>query len=183
MSIVTKDGYLIDDETGEVVGHADSPEAFRVTDLASAEWVLEKMQTTDADIAALESRKRAIVANIDAQVKAHQSRRQWLDARFLNDLRQFAAVALSGVKAKTVVTPFGKMSFRKVASRVVVTDTDAALAWAEREMPGAVKVSKSILVSAIPRGMDLPAFAFGLTETEERFSVDTGIKAAREEQS
>jgi hypothetical protein len=176
MSYIEKDGYLIDPETGEVMGHAEEKPAFRVNDLPSCEWVLEKMQACDADIASLEMRRRAICANIDSQVAALRKRRQWLDMRFLSDLRAFAAEALLGSKSKTLTTPFGRLSFRRTPARIVVTDGDAAIAWAEREVPEAVKTVKSVLVSALKGREDLPRFAFETTDPEERFGVDTGVK-------
>lgn len=83
---ISHDGYLIDTGTGEVLGLVGIEERFVADDAAKVECVLEKMQTVDADIAALEIRKAAITANLDYEIKKAKNRREYLNERFGPDL-------------------------------------------------------------------------------------------------
>ncbi len=46
-------GYIIDPETGEVIGHVERKKEFHVTDMDSAEWVLDKLPGLASEVAGL----------------------------------------------------------------------------------------------------------------------------------
>lgn len=176
MAIIEKDGYLVDDETGEVQGLAETP-GFKVTDLSGAEWVLEKMAQEDAGILALTARRNALTANLDAMIREHQNRREWLGMRFGHELESFAEGELAGKKTRTLPTAFGKLYFRRIPGSIIVIDKDAALAWASAEAPDAVQIETRLLVSALKgREETLPA-AFEVLPPADRFYIETGVKA------
>ncbi|HSW63361.1 MAG TPA: host-nuclease inhibitor Gam family protein [Dissulfurispiraceae bacterium] len=143
------DGYIVDVETGEILG-VDGREEFRVTDGASAEWVLEKMAYEDAAVLALEAREKAILENIRAIRQKHDNRRKFLEYRFGEELAAFAKAALAGGKTKTWKCPFGQVSFRNVPAKIVVDDNDLAIDYLEEvgELE-AVKIVRSVLTSKL----------------------------------
>ena len=171
---ISKDGFVVDIETGEILGHAKAQGRFAVTDAASAEWVLERIQASDAEIAALDARAKAISENIAAMRKEHEKRRDWLLTRFTLELDLFAANELAGKKTRTFKTPFGTLSYRTTPGSIKVLDMDVAVKWAEMYEPDAVKVVKSVLVSNVGPANALPD-CFEVTEPADKFYIKTGI--------
>ena len=187
-STVIVDGFVVDVETGEILGmliDRATTERFHVIDSDSAEWVLDKMQQNDAAIAALESRKRAIVANIDKMLAGLQSRQKYLSWRFTPELENFARKQLALSKRRSLATPFGVLAFRKTKRKVQVNTTykDDAVAFLEVYHPAltdAIKVEKSVLVSKLPEDIALPPEIFTITPAGESFTINTGVKADKE---
>jgi hypothetical protein len=177
-TITTHDGYIVDPETGEVLGHTEASERFAVTDIESAEWVLSKMQEAQADVLAQRCRLDAIQSQMQAMIEDKARRCSYLEARFGHELEAFAARELEGGKSKTLKTPFGSLSFRTVPGSIRVVNVELAVVWAETFEPKAVKVSKSVLVSGL-KGMEsgLPSAAFEVVPPNERFRIETGVKA------
>ena len=168
---VVIDGYIVDVETGEIVG-VESPEGFAVRDEDSAKWVLERFLDSDANIAKAE----AVVRNAQAILKRAKSRREWLERRFLPELAEYAKANLPK-GSKTYSTEYGAVSFRATAAKLKVVDEGQALSWAKQNAPEAVKVEESILVSKLPKGLveDAPQ-GFEVVEAGESVSVKTGVE-------
>jgi hypothetical protein len=190
MSTISKDGFLIDEETGEVLGHVEltqmedafkevAPAAPFVIDTpAKVDWVLEKLQTLDADLAAVEARRAAINANLDTQADALRKRRAWTEMRFAADLRMFAAAVLAGSKLRTYTSPFGKLSFRKTAGAITILFPEDALAWCKENCPEAIVVKESVIKTPLKAiESELPPAIFEVTAPGEAFKIETGVKA------
>lgn len=170
------DGYIVDSETGEVLGLAHAESEFHVTDRTSAEWVLDKIGQNEAALTAIEQRRAAVNANLDRQADAVRRRAAWLDARFGGELRTWANEQLATSKRKSIQLDFGKIGFRTTKGSVKVQDAVAAVAWLKERWPCAVQMEPKILVSNIPdtlRGQ-LPANAFDYEPPAEKFFVTTG---------
>lgn len=164
--------FLVDASTGEVLD-VEKPEGFRVTDRASAEWVMERIFDSEAEVAALEARAETIRKNIARMAAEHARKAQWLRDRFGPQLEEWARAELAGKKVRTVRTPFGALAFRKTKPKLSVTDLARAVEWCKEHVPDAVKVQESILVSMIPdtAWKDLNA-AFDITPAGDSFRVD-----------
>ena len=174
------DGYLIDPETGEVVGHVDG--AFQVDDLGSAEWVMEKMLTEDIEIAALEKRLEVIAANLDSMKKDRERRRKWLEYRFGDELEDFARQNLPE-KGKTWKCAYGRVSFRTTNARVGVNDETLAINFLRPIAPDAIKTTEKVLVSALPehikqKALDggLKKWGFEVVPGGESVTIKTGVE-------
>ena len=140
------DGYLVNSATGEVVGLVD--DTFHVDDEKSAEWVLEKMQQEDAQVAGLTARLNAIKENIETLRNRHANRRTYLETKFGAELAEFAKTQLDG-KIKSWTCPFGTVAFRSTPERLAVADEDKALEWAKVHEPQAVKTTEKFLISRL----------------------------------
>lgn len=162
--------YTIDEETGEMT--AEVP-AFAVKDAESAEWVLERVQTLEAQDAALRARQEAILANIATERSRIDARKKGLLFRFEGQLAEFARENLPKGK-KSWVCPYGTLGFRTTRGSTKVLDKDLAVEWAQANAPDAVKVETSVLVSKLPE-TDLPP-CFEVVAPEERFYIDSGVK-------
>lgn len=171
---ISKDGFLIDAETGEVLGHAEAQGHFTVDSTSAAEWVLERIQAADADIAACDARLKAISDNLAAMRKEHEKRKEWLLGRFAAELETFAAAELNGKKTRTLKTPFGSLSFRTAPGSVKVLDMEAAVKWAKMYEPDAVKVTESVLVSKVGPVNALPD-CFEVSGSADKFYIKTGV--------
>lgn len=180
---VIHDGYKIDAETGEVVEYVGVQEGFEVNSNESFEWVMEKIQSEQSDIAALNARKAALVANIDKMIRNHQQRENSLIFRFENELVHYAKENLPKGK-KTFTCPYGSVSFRASAEKLEVTNDELALSWAKDHCPEAIKVTEKFLISQVPQQIKSEMMAdetrsfmhgFMVKRASETHKIDTGI--------
>ena len=176
MAIITINGQMIDDETGEFMGYVEPTEAWSVRTRKDAEWVLSLHSEAEAERLALVSRKEALVANLDRQLKAVENRANWLNLRFNTELSAFTTAQIAGQKKKYFDTDYGRMQFRTSQGSTKVLDEKRAIEWAKENAPGAIKTAESILVSEL-KGIDLPFGIFDMPIPTEKFSFDTGVKA------
>lgn len=152
MAIIRVGDDLVDDETGEYAGPADStlPDV-----LETEEHLVLFMRRLMAAESSVQSKRReldAIIENCNRMVAQEQRRVEWLKSKY-------AANALALVKevlprkadgeyrVKTFTCPWGQVALRTTRGKVTVSNPDAAIAWCEANRPEAVKVSKSVLVS------------------------------------
>lgn len=170
--------YLVDAETGEVLGLAEIKPAFIVDSKDAAEWVLERMSECDGEILALTARRDALVKNLNTQIDATRKKRDWLDLRFKGELCFWAGEVLAGAKQRFVQTAFGRVTFRKTPGSIKVADVVAALDWARKNAPDAVKVTESVVVTPLKgREAELPEGVFEVMAPGESFKVETGVLA------
>lgn len=174
--VVIHEGYYVNPETGEVLGHVEAAEEFRVRDMPSAEWVLEKMQMADSEIAAVEMRLAAIQEQMESILADRRRRRNWLQTRFGAELEAFAREALDGAKQRSLKTPFGTMGFRHVAGSIKPLDKKGCIAWAKEYCPAAVVQREELVVSPLKDREDLPNELFDVTPAGDRFYIKTGLE-------
>lgn len=176
-NVIRHGDWLVDETTGEIVDivtepqHDDTP--FIIHDQASAEWVMSKLFDEEAEIAAIRKRREVLLSNLDAMEKVHQRRADWLRYRFGGELEDHAAIELDGKKGRSIKTPFGTLSFRKKAAKLVVEDEAAALDWAKSNRSDAVKVTEKVLVSLLPQTGAVPGTR--VEPEQDTFSVKTGV--------
>ncbi len=175
-TITTAEGWIVDTETGEIIGRADVHELFRVTDMDSAEWVLARMQETDAQILAETAILQARIEAQQTRIDVQRRRRDWLERRFGPELEIFAAQELDGKKTRTLQTGFGKLSFRRGVEKIVVREgcIITAVTWAKMNCPAAIKTTETILVSEL-KGQKLPDDAFEIIPAADKFTITTGV--------
>lgn len=185
------DGYLIDTETGEVVGLAgpaggvehdrhqwSNALGMEVLTDAAAEAILDRRQALDATLAGMKARRAAILANLDAMEKATQNRLDWLQVAHGAELESWCRHRIAGGKARSVRTPFGTVGLRKLPARLEVIDPDEALLWAEANDPERVIVTRRLHTAGLIKRDDLPETAFRIVEPSERCYVKTGVEEA-----
>lgn len=182
---ITENGvsYEIDAETGEILSAEPEAPKFAVTDEKSAEWVLQRIQEEEAAVAALTAQENAILENVRAMKRRHQSKADGLRYRFAGELEAFARENLNG--GKTWTCPYGSVQFRKVASRLKVADDSRALEWARTGCPDAVKVTEEFQISKLTDEAKMilkelsaderTARGFEITPETESVSIKTGV--------
>lgn len=171
------DGYRVNPETGEVVGHAEHDEVWRPQTREEVEWVLERMAEADAEILALDARLAALKSNLEAQRKAQERRLAFLNMRFGADLEKYARESLqaTGWKTKTLQLDNGRISFRTSRGTNKIVDMDAAVEWAEIYVPDIVKKSVNV-TDIITETGDLTQLNFiESTPPSETVTITTGI--------
>lgn len=161
LTTIEFDGYIINNETGEVVDLATPANEFRVTDASSADWVLQKLCDAESEIA----RRKLIIASVierqETEIRAQERRVEYLKFRFGHELEAFAKDNLPANK-KTWKGTYGEVSFRFTSPRLDVVNEGDAIRWAQANAPDAVKVETSLLKSKLPAELlDLPAAALG----------------------
>lgn len=131
-------GAIVTDADGTEVS---SPQPWRIESLGSAGWAA-------ARLAELRARRM----EYDEEV------RRWREAgaklvraeAFFEDALKEWAVRSRTATAKTFTLSHGTVSTRLSKARPIVVDEEAAIEWAERACPDAVRNVKSFLVSKLP---------------------------------
>lgn len=168
------DGYVVDGNTGEVLGLAasDTPLSFAVRDRASADWVLAKLADCQAQVLAINARERMLLANLDRQRKAQLARLDWLHRRFDAELEAFARAELEGKRTKTLTLDHGRIAFRTARGRNVITDMARAVAWMRAEgYAGKVKVQEKVDVMDVLTAITTRTFDEGVEPDTSAFLV------------
>lgn len=148
---VVVDGYLVDAETGEIVGVVPPKPGFSVDSAEAAEWVLQKLTDCDVEIASLKAREQAILANLAAMKRTQEQRKASLLFRFEGELVEFAKSNLPHGK-KTFTTPYGSVGFKAHGLSVSVdkAQSEKALEWGKEHCPECLKTTAEVQVSKIP---------------------------------
>ncbi len=180
-------GCWIDTETGEVLGIVGGDldtlrqwepcdaDAKPIMTEAFAKSILRRQMDAAAELAGIEAKRKAINANLDAIEARIRNRAEWLGHTYGEHLEAFAATRTTE-KRRSWGCEFGRVGFRKSPGSVKVGIPSAALTWAKEHAPQAVKVTESVLTSALPNGADLPAEAFIVTPPADRFYIRTGVE-------
>jgi len=179
VEIVEHDGYLIDADTGEVIGLAElTGEDFVIRTREDAERILRRLQHCDFGKASCESRKAVVIANIDAEIASYDRKRAYLIAAFGEPLKMYAENALMHTKGRTLRTDYGKLSFRtSPGGKISPRDTTAAIEWARGHCPDAVETKEVVKLRLTPLkaiSHELPADIFDISEPSTSFSIETG---------
>lgn len=174
------DGYVIDNETGEILGLTKS--TFEVTDEKSADWVLEKIMDAEVEIARNDIKRKAILENLDTQDADQRRRIEFLKWKFGPQLERFANKELANAKTKTWKGTFGKLSFRTIKGGLRVTDPDEALFVAQSNgFTNAIKTVETFQISKLTSEQrelletKLPN-GFEIKPDETSFKIETGVK-------
>jgi hypothetical protein len=148
MATVVEDDWIIDTETGEVIGI----QGWKIDGAVESEkelWTLQKrMLETDAKITAERMMMKTIIANCEQRIKRLESRMKWLDLRYgVSAAATAKSLLLKG--SKTYTSPYGKISFRTTKDKLVIEDNELFLKWATKHSPESVK--QTVLVSKLPK--------------------------------
>lgn len=176
-STVEIDGNIYDAETGEFLQSAGRKSDWLPQDAADYEWLGEKLGQADAEILAIEARRKFVNENFDAMVKDVQRKKDGLLWKFGRMIEDFARGNLPKGK-KTWTCPTMSVSFRLSGPRLSVTDPDLALSWARDNAPEAVVVKESFQVSKLPQDakeslMQSPVGGFEVVPEKETASIKT----------
>lgn len=163
MTHLELDGYKVDAETGEILGLA---EPFQVTDVKSAEWVMEKMFDAESKARAYELQAQGILDNLAKLTKFHRSKAEWLKTCYGSQLEEVAKANLIKGK-KTWSSLFGSVAFRTTERRLAVIDPLKAFVWCQKNCPEATRVKNEVLVSQLSESAKIPLKAMNedLVET------------------
>jgi phage host-nuclease inhibitor protein Gam len=128
------------EETRHLVAE-DQADAWEITSPADAAWALDKVLTARA-------RRDRIKENFAAALAEAEREVADAEAAFVPRLEAWA-LANPPERGKTIRLPTGALRWRTVPGGPRVVDAAAALAWAERHLPSAVRVEKSVLATPL----------------------------------
>lgn len=158
VNIIGGKAFYVDDGT---FAYLTERPAFKVEDEGSANWLMEKLSEMDGTLSGLKAQKAALIQNVDSMIADATRARDGMEYRYGPELIEFAGRNLPESKSgriikKTWTCPFGKVSFKDKAPRLVVVDAAKALACArERGWEDAIKVTPdSFLISGVPKDFD-----------------------------
>lgn len=144
---------------------ADMRARFRIEHDAQAAWAMRKARKAAQRIAEVDRIAQAEIDRIQEWALSERGGPE-RDLGFFETLLTEYALRLreQDPKRKSVVTPYGKVSTTQVGAKVVVDDEESFIAWAEVNLPDAVKTKKTVLVTPIK---DAIATLDGLPVTEQ----------------
>lgn len=158
VTIIGGKAFYVDDGT---FAYLTERPAFKVEDEGSATWLMEKLSEMDGELAGLAERRSALVSNIDSMIADVTRSREGMEYRYGPELIEFASRNLPESKSgrvikKTWTCPFGKVSFKDKAPRLVVVDRALAVKLCEGlELADAIKrPDPAVLVSMLPADME-----------------------------
>lgn len=180
----TRDGWIYEIETGEILGHADVLDRFEVNSADAADWVLGMRSAIEADIVATDLRLRAVTEQLKAIRREHERKLAWWEWRFRPSLVAFARSVLAGRKERTARFTWGSVSFRRTQGSRQILDMEAAVAWMKTASPGRVKVVESVTVTDVVKAAGDPGDGDALsgfrwlscTGPGESVKITTGVE-------
>ena len=181
MPIIRVGDDLIDDDTGEYAGPADTRLPNQLEDENDLLIFMKSLMEAESRLMARRSQLKTVIENCERMVKREEERVNWLKHRYELNAKAIAQSQLPRKKdgtyaSKTFTCPWGRVSFRDVKPTIAIQDEDAALNWCKSNLPVAVKVVEKVLITPLKdeflRGdeipLDLPDF---VTYVEGRQSV------------
>lgn len=190
MAIVRIGDDLIDDETGEYAGPADTtlPEALQTSEDLVA--FLHRLSDAEARLQAKRLQLDAVIENCRKMLKRDEDRVAWLKRKYELDAQSLAFQELPRKKdgtfaSKTFTCPWGQVSFREVKPTIEILDEDKAFEWAIENLPSAIKIKETVLITPIKEQFiegnelkkPLPASnAFGFVEGRQTATITTLVK-------
>ena len=152
MPIIRVGDDLIDDETGEYAGPADStlPDVLETDEHLIL--FMRRLMTAESAVQAKRRELDAIIENCNRLVAQEQRRVDWLKSKYGANAQHLLRAVLprkadGTYRVKTFTCPWGQASLRVTRDKIVVDNPDEAIRWCEANRPEAVKTTKSILVS------------------------------------
>jgi hypothetical protein len=146
--LIRENGWVIDPNTGEVVGAYGWLENGTVESEQDL-WLLQKkMLEVDSLIIAEKAQLKRIQDMCAKRIKQLESRRTWMELKYGVPATEVARELLPRNK-KTYTSPYGEITFRTSKAKITFSDQSAAVAWARTYAPDAIKTAESVLVSKL----------------------------------
>lgn len=169
------DNFVVDAHSGEVLGEVVTNGA--IASQEALELVLERIADVESQVVALERKHEAIIENCRKIEAKKANYLEYLKAVYSTPIEEYAKARLDGQKTKTLITPYGQVSFRTVKGGLKVSDKGLALATAHKlGMVEAIKVTEEFQISRLTDeqkdtlATTLPA-GFELTPDRESMSI------------
>ena len=148
---------LINTQTGEVVGMAETPPD-GLDDVKLAEYIGEKRAWHKGRVAGLEAEKQAwidtINARFDTRIKRHKDSLKWYEATYHDFLFKLAKKLIGDGKKRSAAVGLLLLKLTKTRSSMEILDQPKAIGWLrEAGLAEAVKVTETILVSQLPEAL------------------------------
>ena len=146
--LIRENGWVIDPNTGEVVGVYGWLEEGHVENEHDL-WILQKkILEVDSLIVGEKAQLKRIQDMCAKRIKQLESRRDWMELKYGVTATAVARELLPRNK-KTYTSPYGEITFRTSKAKFTFTDQTSAVAWARTHAPDAIKTAESVLVSKL----------------------------------
>lgn len=153
MAIIQVGDDLIDDETGEYAGPAESTlESVETED--DLVVFMRHLMVAESNLEARKRQLETVIENCRSLVRREERRVEWLRRRFEQSAAAVADELLPRKKDGTLATkkwscPYGTYQRRTVPASVSVVDDEAAVEWCHENAPSAVKTTEKVLVGQV----------------------------------
>lgn len=173
--------HLYHPETGEWAGPKGGwlPASIETDD--DVHVVMRLHAKTCAQIKAQREVIKRIVEQESRMLRGLTSRIERIESMYAEQLGNWAEQNLprdknGNLRTKTMKLPFGDIVLRETKDKVVVTNPESAILWAEDFCPAAVSIKKSFLVSQMPDDMKAKMFEDEGFATIHGLSVERGAR-------
>lgn len=133
----------VDPETGEIL------EEFSIDSEEKFVWAMKKLFDMRAELNSVEAQRKEINDNLDTMHNRIQTRISGFLYTMGPQIEKYARENLPENK-KSIVTPYGKVQFRKVPASYKVVNDEAFMEWARSHFPEAVEYVPKVYKSKIP---------------------------------
>lgn len=154
MAIIQVGQDLVDEETGEYAGPANTylPDELSTEDDLIA--YMHRLSDAESELRAKQLQLEAVIENCRKMVKRHEDRIAWLKRKHEANARYIAYSMLPRKKdgtfaTKTFTCPWGNVAFRESKPTIAIENETRALEWCLENMPSAIKVKESILITPL----------------------------------
>lgn len=147
--LIREDGWIIDPNTGEVVGAYGWLDKDDVETEQELWLVQQQILKVESLIIGEQAQMKRIVEMCQKRIKSLERKREWIELKYGQSAFDVARQCLPKGR-KTYTSPYGEISFRTTKDRLVVDDHSQAVLWAKLKAPDAVKKVETVLVSKIP---------------------------------
>jgi len=169
---------VVDLDTGEILGPV--VEAGAIANQEALELVLEQIQTQASQVSAEQIRLRAIQDQVQKALKRKSGYLEYLKHVYTSPIEQYAKARLEGCKQKSIITPYGTVSFRTSKGGLKVADEKLALtSVALAGFDNAIKRTEKLLISELTDEQKqalIGADGFTVADPSEVMSIKTGVE-------
>jgi hypothetical protein len=146
--LIRENGWVIDPNTGEVVGVYGWLETGHVENEHDL-WILQKkILEVDSLIVGEKAQLKRIQDMCAKRIKQLESRRDWMEIKYGVTATDVARHLLPRNK-KTYTSPYGEITFRTSKPKITFSNQTSAVEWARTHAVDAVKTVESVLVSKL----------------------------------
>ena len=145
--IKTEDGFLVDPETGEIVGNVEVKSAFMVDSQESLDWVMKKRLEL---ITAKEARKSfyaTVASQGEKEIKAIDSKLKWWNMRFAEEVKNYVIEDTADKKVKYIRTPYGDVKLQHQQLNVIYKENETTKKYIKDHFPEIISIENKKIES------------------------------------
>jgi len=133
--------------------------------MGRANWIIEKIAEKRHKIELLKAQQKKRLRQVEADLRSFE----WL---FGQELEEIVRHKMKSSGERTIHMDYGTAKLRW-SKKWVIRDEEKLMSWAEENNPEAIKITRKILVSQLPKTDDHKGLPGAEQEKKQSFSIST----------